>query len=331
MGLLWLTSCATRPAPKLTRFEFEQPQMGVPFRIVLYARTEAQATNAALAAYARVRQLNTVLSDYEDDSELTALSRTAGQGKPVPVSRDLWQVLEQADRWAALSDGAFDVTAGPYISLWRRARRIYRLPEPEKMEAARQAVGRDKLRLDRRHHTVELLAPRMRLDLGGIAKGYAVDAALATLRQHGIQSALVAGSGDMAASGPPPGKPGWRIELGAHDATNAPAAKFVWLRHRALATSGDLFQRVEIDGVRYSHIVDPRTGIGLTDHSLVTIIAPNCATADALATTVSVLGPVKGLRLVESLPDTAALITRQPTGSGVEQFASRRLPKYLVQ
>jgi thiamine biosynthesis lipoprotein len=331
LALLLCVSCATPKAPPpLSRFEFEQPQMGIPFRIVLYAPDAATAEKAANAAYARVRALNAILSDYEDDSELVKVTQSAGQGRGVQVSEDLWRVLERSQRIAVASDGAFDVTAGPCISLWRRARRIGRMPEPEKMVAALSATGHDKMRLDARTHTVELLVPKMRLDLGGIAKGYAVDQALAVLAAQGIHSALVAGSGDMAVSDPPPGKPGWRIELGGFDATNAPAARFVLLRHQALATSGDLYQRVELDGKRYSHIVDPHTGLGLTDHALVNIIAPDCTTADALATTVCVLGPAKGLRLVESTPGVAALITRQP-GAKIEQYASRRLGHFLVK
>ncbi len=335
LASLWLAvaclvvGCANQAAPQLSRFEFEQPQMGIPFRIVLYASTEAQAQAAAQAAYDRVKQLNAIMSDYEEESELSRLTQTAGTGQAVKVSLDLWRVLSQAQALAARSEGAFDVTAGPYISLWRRARRIYRLPEPEKMAAARAAVGFEKLKLDPKERTAQLLASRMRLDLGGIAKGYAVDQALAVLKKQGVPRALVAGSGDMAAGDPPPGKEGWQIELAAHDATNAPSKRFVLLRNYALATSGDIFQNVTIEGKRYSHIVDPRTGLGLTDHGLVNLIAPDCATADAMATAVSVLGPAKGLELIEQTPGTAALMTHLENDR-LEQRQSRRFGQFLV-
>jgi thiamine biosynthesis lipoprotein len=152
----------------------------------------------------------------------------------------------------------------------------------------------------------------MRLDLGGIAKGYAIDEALAILRAHGIERALVTGAGDMAMSDPPPGKKGWRIEIAPLDAPNAPPTRFVVLTRAALATSGDVFQRLDIDGKRYSHIVDPHTGLGLTDHSLVTVIARDCITADCLSTAVSVLGPQKGLKLVEKTRGAVTRIVRQP-------------------
>ena len=131
----------------------------------------------------------------------------------------------------------------------------------------------------------------------------------------------------MALGDPPPGKKGWRIEIGALDTTNAPPARFVLLASVGIATSGDLFQRVEIDGKRYSHIVDPRTGIALTDHSLVTVIAPDGITADSLATAVSVLGPENGKRLIENTKGAAVHIVRQP-GERIELTETRRFEKY---
>jgi thiamine biosynthesis lipoprotein len=182
--------------------------------------------------------------------------------------------------------------------------------------------------LNSKDHTAELLVPNMRLDLGGIAKGYAIDAALNVLRERGIAIALVSGGGDMMAGDSPPGKKGWRVEVAPLDVTNAPPARFVLLSNRALATSGDVFQHVEIDGKRYSHIVDPRTGLGLTDRSLVTVIADDCTTADSLATAVSVLGPAKGLALVESTPRAAVHIVRKP-GEQIEVRESRRFSDFL--
>jgi len=236
-------------------------------------------------------------------------------------------VLERSQALAKRTDGAFDVTVGPVVNLWRKARRAKQLPRADRLAEARAVVGWRKLELDPRARTAKLLVPDMRLDLGAIAKGYAVDEALKVLRARGVTRALVAGGGDMAVGDAPPGTPGWRIEVAALDVTNAPPARFVILRNRALATSGDVFQHVELDGVRYSHIVDPRTGMGLTDHSLVTVIAPDCTTADSLATAVSVLGPAKGLKLIEQTPQVAAHIVRRP-GTVIEVYESRNFASY---
>jgi len=310
------------------RFEFAQPQMGLPFRIVLYAADQAAADSAAGAAFARISQLNDILSDYDTDSELSRLSRTAGEGRAVPVSADLWFCLARSEALAARTGGAFDATVGPLVSLWRKARREKKLPRPDVLAEARAAVGWEKLRLDPKARTATLLVPNMRLDLASVAKGYAVDEALKVLRQRGVTRALVAGAGDMAAGDTPPGKKGWRIEVASLDITNAPPSRFVLLRRAALATSGDLFQHVEIDGIRYSHIVDPRTGLGLTDHSLVTVIAPDCATANSVATAASVLGPQAGLKLIEDTPEAGGRIVRKP-GIHIEAFESRRFGKHL--
>ncbi len=285
--------------------------MGVPFRIVLYASDRPSADAAAQAAFARIQQLNDTLSDYDTDSELSRLSQTSGQGNAVRVSDDLWRMLERSQQLARETDGAFDITCGPVVSLWRKARREKKLPDPLKLQEARRGVGYSKLKLNSRDHTAELLAPYMRLDLGAIAKSYAVDEALRVLRAHGIQSALVAGAGDMAVSDAPPGTNSWRIEIAPLDVINAPPATFVMLRREALATSGDVFQHVEIHGVRYSHIVDPRTGIGLTDHSLVVAIAKDCTTANTVATSASVMGPERGMKFAES-KGACVRIVRKP-------------------
>jgi len=325
-----LCSCATPRQAALERYEFQQPEMGMPFRIVLYARNQAEANAAASGAFARIKQLNDIMSDYDPDSELSRLSRTSGQGHEVAVSADLWFVLERAQALAEETDGAFDVTVGPFVNLWRRARRQHELPPASKLEQARKAVGYRHVRLNPKTHSVELLVPDMRLDLGGIAKGYAVDEALRVLRQAGIRSALVEGGGDVGVSDSPPGRSAWRFELAPLDITNAPPAAYLLLKNMAISTSGDLNQRLEIDGKRYSHIVDPHTGIGLTDHSLVSVIAPTSITADSSTKVVSVLGPERGLKFIEHVPGASARIMRNPLEK-LEVYESKRFKRFYEE
>lgn len=316
------------PSPSTwERHEFIRPQMGVPFQIVLYATNPTQARAASDAAFARIEALNAIFSDYEPDSEITLLGRHAPVGTPVPVSRELADLLHRSQSLARASDGAFDVTVGPMVQLWRRARRHRELPSPHLLAEARTRSGWQHLSVDPRSQTVTLHRDRMRLDFGGIAKGYAADEALRVLRELGCPRALVAASGDVAAGDPPPDRPGWRIEIGQSDLPAAPPPRILWLRNAAVATSGDLFQRLEIDGRRYSHILDPRTGMGLTDHGLVIVLARDATTADSLATTLSVLGPA-GLPLLERTPGAAALLLRAPEGT-LESVESRRLARWL--
>ncbi len=325
--LLTAPGCRTSEHAPFQRFEFEQAQMGLPFRIVLYAESQATADTAARAAFARVAELNQVFSDYEDDSELTLLSRSSDSGRAVPVSGELWRLLTIAEATSRRSDGAFDITVGPLVQVWRRARRQRELPAPDIIAEAKARVGWQKVVLDPHGRTAKLLVPGMRLDLGSIAKGRALDEALRVLRQHGIRRALVTGGGDMAIGDPPPGRTGWRIELAPLDAPGAPPTRFLALRNCGFATSGDLFQHVELGGKRYSHIVDPRTGLGMTDHNLVVVIAPDCVTANSLSTTTCVVGPERGLALVKATPGASVRVVRKPGGQ-VEVTESHSFVRY---
>jgi thiamine biosynthesis lipoprotein len=290
--------------------------MGLPWRIVLYAASDREAEEAADAAWRRIADLNRILSDYEPDSELSRLSRSSGSGAAVPVSEDLFRVLERAEQVSRAGDGSFDITVGPLVDVWKRARRQRMLPDASRIAAAREASGWTNVVLGRDsqgRRTARLLRPAMRLDPGGIAKGYAIGEATKVLKAHGITRSLVSGGGDLYAASTPPGEPGWVVTVGLLDLTNAPPGRQVRLRDRALVTSGDLFQRVEIGGVRYSHIVDPRTGQALTDHSQVTLVGRDPTTLDALSKVLSVLGPSRADALCRRF-GVDALLFRAPDG-----------------
>jgi thiamine biosynthesis lipoprotein len=167
----------------------------------------------------------------------------------------------------------------------------------------------------------------MRPDLGGIAKGFVMDEALRILKQHGIRSALIHAGGDMVMSAPPPGRAGWRVELPRLDSTNRADSTVIELRDAAFATSGDRYQYVVLDGKRYSHIVDPRTGVGLTDHSLVHVVARNGMSADSLATACSVLKPEDSIRLV-GRHGAQVMIQRKP-GESIETIRSTGFERLL--
>src|SRR5688572_4525370 len=188
------------PAP-LRKFEFVQPKWGSGFRIVMYAADQQTADAAAAAAFARVDEMTPALSDYDPKSELSRLSQRTGEGpmvEPVAVSEDLFRLLQAGVEASKLTGGAFDVTVGPSVRLWRRSRDQGQLPRERRIEEARQSVGSQHLRLDPRKKTVQLLAPRMRLDLGGIAAGYAADEMREVIRRHGINRVLVDAAGDLA-------------------------------------------------------------------------------------------------------------------------------------
>jgi thiamine biosynthesis lipoprotein len=313
---------AHRAEPEFARFEFTEPQMGAQFRIVLYAANEAAAKAASQAAFRRVADLNGIMSDYLPESELMRLCKKAG-GPAVMVSPDLFAVLARAAEISRITDGNFDVTVGPVVRLWRRSRRSQLLPSEAELAAARALVDYRLLTLDPVARSVRLAKPGMLLDLGGIAKGYAAQAAQTVLKQHGISRALVAAGGDIAVSGPPVGKPGW--EIGIARAPGEPTDGPTLILHDVgVSTSGDAEQYVEIAGKRYSHIVDPRTGLGLTDSWQVTVIAPDATTSDGMTKVLCVLGPQRGLKAIAGLAISARLV--RMAGGKPEEHCSATFP-----
>jgi thiamine biosynthesis lipoprotein len=324
--LLLIPLSAARAADRpLTRFEFAQPHMGTTFKIVLYAPDATVAAHAVQPAFDRVTALDNTMSDYKPESELMRLCQAAG-GPPVKVSEDLYQVLVAAQELARRSDGAFDITVGPVVRLWRRARRRRELPDPDRLAKALPLVGYRNLVLDPTQHTAQLLKPGMLLDLGGIGKGYAADQALAVLKKKGVRSALVAAAGDIACGNPPPGHNGWRIEITplATSPNSSPKGKrYLLLNDAAVSTSGDAEQHLDLDGQRYSHIVNPATGMALTGRHSVTVVAPRGITADSYATAVCVLGPKRGLELIDSTEGASGLFI-EPSGDDFQYFESRR-------
>ena len=324
---LALVGCRSTPPRPVHRFEFTHPAMGTLFSITLYASDQSTAKAAADAAFRRIDALEDVMSDYQADSELMLLCDRPF-GTPVPVSADLFDVLQEAQKYARLSDGAYDPTVGPYVRLWRFARKRKVLPAPTELAAAREAVGWRKLRLDAHARTVTLLLPHMRLDLGGIGKGYAADQALRLLKRRGIDRALVAASGDIAIGNPPPGQSGWKVGISQIDDRHNEVSRTLILCNAGVSTSGDTEQFIEIGGIRYSHIIDPATGLGMTNRLQSTIIAPNSTITDGLDTAICLLGIRRGLALVDSLPRTAAIILTKDGGEN-RAFPSRRFGRLL--
>lgn len=311
----------------LQRYVFTEPHMGTTFRIVLYAPDEVIAKKAAKAAFARIAELNAILSDYQPTSELMRLCEKAG-GPPVAVSMDLFEVLRKSEEFAKLTDGAFDVSISPVVRLWRKARRSRELPKAEELKKALALVDYRRITLDAKGRTVRLLLMGMLLDLGGVAKGYAADAALAVLRRHGITRALVAAGGDIAVGDAPPDADGWKIGIAPLKNPDAPPTHYLRLKNAGVSTAGDSEQFVEIGGKRYSHIIDPKTGFGLVGRRSVTVIASNATTSDGLDTPICIMGMERGLKLIESRADLAALLVFE-RDQGIEAVQSKRFAKYL--
>lgn len=271
----------------LSRYEFVAPHMGTVFRLVFFASEANGARNAANAAFTRIAAINRALSDYDPESEICHAERSR-PGIPFAIGSDLLSVLERSRQIAEQTNGAFDVTLGPIVRLWREARKTLRLPTETELSIARIACGARNFQVDSANRTLTLHIPKMHFDFGGIAKGYAADEALRVLVNYGYKRAMVAAGGDLALGASPPGAAGWKIDLAPFGSTS-PGTLRINASHVGISTSGDSEQFVEIDGIRYSHIINPATGLGLTAPCAATVIAPDATQSDAWATACTVL------------------------------------------
>jgi FAD:protein FMN transferase len=294
-----LTSPVHQEHSPPTRHEFTSTHMGTQWRIVLYAPTEAEAKAAAKLAFARVAELEKVMSDYDGTSELMTVLKAndATPDIPLKLSDDLFDVLNKARTVTTETAGAFDPSIGPLVQLWRTSRRTKKLPDDTTLAEAKKLVGPDLWTLDEKAKTLTLKHAKMRLDLGGIGKGYAADAAMAVLKKEGITSVLIAASGDITVSAAPPGKPGWTVDIAPLKKDDKP--RRLLLVNQSVSTSGDLFQSIEINGVRYSHVLDPGTGLGMTGYRSGTAVMPTGWQADAYTKATLLMAPDKAQTLLE--------------------------------
>jgi thiamine biosynthesis lipoprotein len=305
-------AAAPTAEPARQRYEFVAPQMGTLWRLVFFSAEEKPAHEARDAVWRLIAEIDAALSDYRETSEVNRLCRA---GRIDRASEPLREVLERSLDISRQTDGAFDPTVGPLVRLWRESRQSRRRPADEAITRALNSVGWTAVRVTRAANGetgFELLKPGMQLDFGAIGKGYAQDRALRELTARGFSRALIDAGGGILAGDPPPGTTAWRVEVPPPD--EAGEAITVSLKNGSLATSGDAHQFVEIDGVRYSHIVDPRTGLGLTERIQASVIAKEAATADALATAFCVMGEEKTRTFLKAHPGIDVRLVTQRGG-----------------
>ena len=310
----------------LHSFQFAEAHMGTVWSITCYGPDRESVAPAVKAAFQRVAALESMMTDYDPNSELLRLCQLPSD-VPHPISRELLGVMMSAQKVSRASEGSFDITAGPLIQVWRRARRQHELPKPDRIAEAMSVLGYTNLVLDRAHATATLKRPQMRLDLGGIAKGYAADAALQVLKDHGVRRSLVAASGDLAIGDAPPGEPGWKVRVGDPESRTNVLGFSLYLKNAGVSTSGDAEQFVRIEGKQYSHIVDPATGSGLTNRVQATVIA-DCATrSDAWATAACILGVENGTRIINHDKKLSALFVLPDPNSKLRLIRTQRFPR----
>lgn len=304
------------------KYEFSHQQMGTQIGLIFYAPENMDAGAIARSVFRRIDDLNAALSNYIADSELNELGKNVNL--EVNVSQDLYKILKASASYSERTNGAFDITLGPLITLWKSALKRGQLPRENEITSAMEKTGFKNMEFPT-DSTVILRKKGMQLDLGGIGKGFAADEAIKILKDKGIDRALVDMGGDITVSGPPPNKEYWVLGFSYFDNNGEEVFNKVRLREQAIATSGDLYQYTLIDGKRYSHIIDPRNGRALSNNIQVTTIAPNGAMADAYASALSVLGIGEGKKIIKKTAGLEAFMVEDLPG----RYRRWRTPGFL--
>lgn len=287
-------------AEPLKRYDFSESKMGMEVFIKLYAINQEKANKASKLAYQHIDTLELIFSDYNADSEIRQLNNSLIH-KPQKISPDLFKLLKLAQSIHKKSNGAFDPTIRPLSLLWRQSRFLKRLPKPSHIDKALSRVGFQFIKLDETNQTLTFSKPSLSLDCGAFAKGYIIQSALEVLKKHSITSALVDAGGDMAIGEAPPDKLGWKVQIENWD------SQPLILKNCGIATSGDRYQFLEIEGKKYSHIINPFTGMALKNSKQVTVISKNATLADALASTFSVISLQNTTNLLQHFRSTKVL------------------------
>ncbi len=277
-----LAGCQVLPArPNLELVRRSQPLLGTFVTITAYGPDRGRALQAVSAAFDEFHRIDALMSLHRPDSELSRLNQSAARG-PVQVSGDLFRVLAKAQEIASETDGAFDATIRPLADAWGFIWKEYRLLTEAELRAVLPRVDFRQVELSSGRRTVRFHKAGVSLDLSGIAKGYAVDCAIERLRSLGVTTAMVKAGGDLRVIGAPPGKPAWEVQL--EDPRKQGQRQRIPLRDAALSTSGNYENYFVAGGRRYSHILNPRTGLPVEGIAACTVIAPTCMESDAWAT-----------------------------------------------
>lgn len=294
------------------KFSYSEMKMGSAFNLIIVSADSNKANHLARKSYELVDSLNHIFSNYDSSSELSKINASAGL-LPYKMSRAMLDLVQKSQYAYIQSKGAYDISIGPLSSLWRNARKAKLFPEASTVLATKKLVGLNQVKINKRLGTIFLPNADMQLDFGGIAKGYIAQWVINYLKANGIQQALVDAGGDIVMSGAPLNQQGWLIGVNLPETTDQLLNKKLQLSNCSVATSGDVYQFIEYKGVKYSHIINPLTGYGVTNLRNVTIVAKTGATADWLATACSIL-PIKEAKQLAISHQAALLITTLKNG-----------------
>jgi thiamine biosynthesis lipoprotein len=320
---------AANPAGNSVSISETRNMLGTYVTLTVVAESEPKARADIAAGFERIAELDAILSAHRADSELARLNERAGR-EPVKVSDALYRAVEAGVIWNTRTQGAFDIACAPLLELWRKCGQLDRLPTPEELAQARSLGGAGRIVLDPTAHTVRFPIAGMRLDLGGHGKGFIADEVEKLFLKRGVRNALISMAGDIRATGrSAQGRP-WRV--GVQDPRRPEAIiTTLELTDRSVSTSGAYERFVEIQGKRYSHIVDPRTGQTAGGVASDTVIGPDTTTTDVLDTGLNVLGVRDGLALVERLKDVEVLFVSYDESGEMHLTRSKGFAAYELK
>lgn len=307
----FLIMCVTGCEKRFKRTKF---LMGTMVEITAVGN-ERDCQRAISLAFDEIKRIDKLMNVYDRESEISQINQAAGK-RSVVVSAETLEVIERSLKYAQLTDGALDISVSPIMELWGFGSDSNRVPSDDELAEKLSLVDYKKITVDSSNSTVKLESPGMKIDVSGIAKGYAVDRAVQVMKDSGIRNMLVNAGGDIYAMGSPPRRGSWNIGI-RHPRNNADLLGVVKLKDKAVATSGDYENFFQVDGERYCHIMNPRTGRPVSGIMSVTIVADNTADVDALATAVFPLGAEDGMKLIEQLKGVDGIIV---TGKGEDDM-----------
>jgi len=307
------------------KFNFTETKMGSPFNLIFVASDSLKAKAIAQECFNLIDSLSQIFSDYDTSSEVSKINANAGLS-PIKMTPALFNLVQLSEEAYLKSDGAYDISIGPLSLLWRTARKKNEFPTNSAVNAARKLVGFNQVQINKLSKTIYLPKMGMRLDFGGIAKGYIAQWVIDELKNRGITEALADAGGDIVMSSSPLNSEGWIVGVNIPETTDDLLSKKLELSNISVATSGDVYQYILKNGVKYSHIINPKTGYGVTSLRNVTVIAPSGGTADWLATACSIL-PMDLAKKVAQKNHAQLLITTLEKGK-IKYYNTASFNKY---
>jgi thiamine biosynthesis lipoprotein len=300
--------------------------MGSSFNIIFYHTNSAEALSLSKECFLIVDSLNNIFSDYSAESEVGKLALQTNQ-TDIKISDELFSMIVRSkDAWER-SGKTFDITIGALTQLWRKAKKENRFPSEAEIKAAKELTGFKNLIINESSKTISFKKSGIRLDFGGIVPGYVAQRVIEFLKTKNINSALVDASGDIVMGDAPPGKDGWTIGVNLPESENELWDKKLELNNCAVSTSGDVYRYTIHNGIKYSHIIDPKRGYGVTSQRNVTVITKYGADADWLATACSILPIKKALKLAKK--EHAAILIATMNGEKIITYKSKSFDKYF--